>query len=187
VLDGFSTVPQALWPEAASIANSIANKGKSINFYSLGGAFEGEDWVLQAEAGYLESNWGSVRNIASGYLSVGRHFEAFTPYLVLAKAKTLGRAKPFPAPAPSGDPGTDAQLATLYDAAQLFTPGVTVDQRTLSLGVRWDIQRNVALKLQWDNSWVSSNGGSLWWGPVSGPLSKALTVNVLSTSLNFAY
>ena len=187
VLDGFSSVPQQVWPGSVAISRAIANRHKSINFYSLGASYEGEDWVLQAEAGYLHSDWATVRDIASGYLSLGRHCEAFTPYLVLAAAQTRGAAQTFSAPPITGDPTTDAQLSALYLATQLFTPGVAVDQRTVSAGVRWDVQRNLALKLQWDTSRVAAQGGSLWWGPASGPQSSATTVNLLSTSLNFAY
>ena len=177
-----------LWPEAGTIANTIASKNRVIQFFSAGAAYEINNWLLQGEAGYLASNWPVLPDIMSGYLSVGYHINDFTPYVVLAAAKSQNGAPSVSShPAVTGDSITDGQLAELYTNAVTLSHGIKVDQKTVSLGLRWDIYQNVALKFQWDLSMVAANGANLWWGPLGTTGSDTNYVNLLSTSVNITY
>ena len=177
----------SIWPQAAAISDRVSSKNKMFNFFSVGASYEDKDWVIQGEFGYLESNWSSLPSTLSGYLSVGHHFDDFTPYIVLAAVKSVGSTAYNPPPPVTGDKATDAGLTTLYNAASSFTKGIRVDQRTISLGLRWDFYHNMAMKFQWDLSEVGAAEGGLWWKPVPASLSEKTYVNLLSTSLNFAF
>jgi hypothetical protein len=71
-------------------------------------------------------------------------------------------------------------LAEAATAAANYTAG---EQQTTSLGVRWDISPQVALKAQWDRTHVEVNGGGLWR---TSTLSEA-TLNVVGVSLDFVF
>ena len=59
-----------------------------------------------------------------------------------------------------------------------------IRQRSLSLGMRWDVNSNVALKWQWDRFSIDPNGaGTLWLRPGS----TAARVHVVSVGLDFVF
>ena len=59
-----------------------------------------------------------------------------------------------------------------------------IRQRSLSLGMRWDVNSHVALKWQWDRFSIEPNGaGTLWLQPGSA----AARVRVMSVGLDFVF
>jgi hypothetical protein len=181
-------VPAMLWPEAGRIAATIASKDRVFQFLSAGAAYDNNNWVLQGEIGYLASSWPNLPDILSGYLSIGYQIDDFTPYLILAAAKSQqGTPAVMTTPSPTGDPALDTQLAQLHGAAQQFMSGIKVDQKTVSVGMRWDFYQNMALKFQWDLSHVGANGIGLWWNQTAAPVMQNTWVNLLSSSINFTF
>jgi hypothetical protein len=177
-----------LWPQAATIADNLASANRVINYYSVGTSYDRNDWVVQGEAGYLESNWPTLPDIISAYVSAGYHYGDITPYVVLATAKSQKKSTgAITPPAATGDATTDAQLAGLYAGAQLLSQGIKIDQQTLSLGLRWDALQNVAVKWQWDLCRVAPQGSALWWAPSYQAYPDTKYVNLLSASINFVY
>jgi hypothetical protein len=181
------TAAAPLWPDADRFSGVIASKNRILQFFSTGVAYENNNWLLQSEAGYLDSNWPVLPDLLSGYVSVGYQIDEVTPYLILAAAKSR-HATPaaLTAPTSTGDPGVDAQLSEIYAGALQLSQGGKVDQKSVSLGMRWDLYQNVALKFQWDFSKVAAHGGNLWWGP-STPVTDTTYVNLLSSSVNVAF
>jgi hypothetical protein len=181
-------VPPLIWSEAASIANTVASKNRIFQFITAGAGYENHNWVLQGEIGYLDSSWPTLPDILSGYLSIGYQVDDFTPYLILSAAKSQ-HANPavMTSPNPTGDPALDAQLAALHTASQQFMNGIRANQKTISLGTRWDVYQNVALKFQWDLSHVKGNGSGLWWNQTATMSTQDALVNLLSASLNFTF
>ena len=57
-------------------------------------------------------------------------------------------------------------------------------QTTASVGARWDVASNVALKGQWDRIWVSANKDGLWDG---GYAETDEQVNVFTLSMSFVF
>lgn len=174
---------QWAWPQAGRYAADLKMQGKRIGFYSLGASFDDNTWLVSGELGYLESDWSPVRDSLSAYLSVGRRWGSLTPYLLLADSRPVG-ADPSPI-APSPAALQDPTLAALYQGTHLLFRNLWSDQRTLSLGLRWDMTSDLALKFQWDHSKIKADG--LWWNH-SGvdPLPKT-DVNLLSASLNWVF
>ncbi len=170
----------AAWPEAAGYADDISAKGKRFDFYSLGLAYDDDVWQVQAELGYMDSGWQRMQPATSAYLSLGRHMGAVTPYVALAAIRSEGDPETV---TPPGGPGLDE----LYDTLRAFYQGAAFDQRTLTLGLRWDLRRDVALKLQWDHSWVKADGAGLWGWDDSIPPTRDEQIDLLSASLNFVF
>ena len=101
--------------------------------------------------------------LLSSYLSVGRQVGPVTFYTMLADAdqRTSRLAVPAPPVIPF-PPGVSEQLALLADATRSAFDGASIDQSSLSFGARWDIRYDMALKFQWDRSWVHRYGSALW-------------------------
>jgi hypothetical protein len=54
--------------------------------------------------------------------------------------------------------GLQAAVGLHQTALRVANNTTRIDQKTLSIGTRWDISDRAALKLQWDRSWINNNG-----------------------------
>jgi hypothetical protein len=74
--------------------------------------------------------------------------------------------------------GTVAQAQLAGTMASGLINSGRIQQRTFSLGFRWDLDPRIALKLQWDRVFVSPHGGAIWVGDSSGGRAQVGTVMV---------
>lgn len=176
-----SPVVQDLWRQAGTYGAELGMAGRRIGFYSLGAAYDDNTWLLSGELGYLSSSWDPLRDTLTAYLSIGRRLGDLTPYLVLATASPLERETQVIAPAPAAR--EDPTIAALYAGTLGLYDSANLDQHTLSLGVRWDLRPNLALKLQWDH--VEIERSALWW--TGGALTHDTSAELLSASLSWIF
>lgn len=178
-----SPLLQQLWPQSGDYAEDLSGDGKAATFYAVGAAYEDSVWQISGEVGYLDSNYSVLRDTLSGYLSVGRRFGSITPYAVLAAARPQEHRR-------SLEPPSDLALAyapeiqQLYDALDAFYARLGTDQTTLSLGARWDLRENLAVKAQWNHT--TTKAYDLWSNDriVSG---SEESVDLFSLSLNWIF
>lgn len=165
-LDGLAEIllaAEPVWPDAPSLAEQMEVNRERINYYTVGAAYNSAPWQVQAEVGLLDSEVDVYPTLLSSYLSVGRQVGPVTFYTMLADAdqRTSRLAVPAPPVIPF-PPGVSEQLALLADATRSAFDGASIDQSSLSFGARWDIRYDMALKFQWDRSWVHRYGSALW-------------------------
>lgn len=172
----------AVWPDAQSLGQQIATKNKAVHFSSIGLAYDDGLWLAQMEASYIHSDLSVFPSVASGYFSAGRRFGKVTVYSLFGISESLHTrvtvSNPLvPVPAVVG----------LRNAADQVLNSDTngVDEKSVSLGLRWDVHEHIALKTQWSHYWLGYNGAALWLTPVSGPTPD--TVNVWSVGLDFVF
>ncbi|MCQ8103489.1 hypothetical protein NP590_05165 [Methylomonas sp. SURF-2] len=170
----------AVWPDASGLAAKISAKDKAVHFTSVGLAYDDGLWLAQAEGSYIHSELNVYRSVASGYLSLGRRVGKLTLYTLLGISETLNDrssvSSPL-APVPA--------LLELRNAADLTLNTGGVDEKSISLGLRWDVTENIDLKTQWSHYWLGNNGSALWLRPASG--AAADTVNVWSVGMDFIF
>lgn len=160
---------QALLPslaaEASRLRDGVAVRSPS-QYIALGAQQDLGDWQLSAEWSRV---WGKARqtNGERHYLSLARRVDAWTPFVVIGRSRMVEPALPAPL-------GWQAQLTPLVGpqlAAQATALGVgtaragnlgRADQRSLGLGLRWDLSPTLALKGQWDRVRVAADGRALW-------------------------
>lgn len=147
-----------LWPQAQALAASMTVDGERYYYYGVGVGYNRDLWQIQAEMGRVESTVDFYPVITNGYVSVGRQVGPVTLFTMLAAnqgddERTLVDAPP--SPLDMMQPQLHPQLQNLWDS-------LNVDQHSVSLGLRWDIRYDLALKAQWDRSWVDRYGTSLW-------------------------
>ena len=171
------------WPQATDYLQLINMKNKRFLYYSLGAAYDNRPWVVQSEVDYVDSTSDLMRTFAGGYFSLGYRIGPTTVYGMLAKVKNLkSRQTISPPPSIPGNPVLDAQLALLQQSTQTLVDGPNFNQQTASVGMRWDIRYDLALKVQWDHTWVNAYGSGLW--DQREILTQDKSLNTFSINLN---
>lgn len=128
---------------AVDAANAMDMQGTRSSYDSVGVAYDDGSWQLQAALNSVTHGTVLTENSKAGYVTVARRIGNLNPFMgyswALSTPKSLssGLANPFMAAA------ADAGIATALKRSHQ-------DQRTSTIGVRWDFARNLDLKAQLD-------------------------------------
>ena len=185
-LGGLRQLAQAGIPGLSGPINESLDKldtdDVDIQYVVLGTRRDGLDWLIEAEGGAL---WTDRRPLVSGKfgrLLAGRHIGALTPYV------ELSFFRPHHAPYEVG--GNWSLLGPVGPVQQaMLNQGINsarTDQRSLSLGVRWDVRPDAALKLQFTRSLAAAHGGGLW-DRADDVSHKRIGANLISVSLDVVF
>jgi hypothetical protein len=171
----------AFWPGAAALVDEFSIQDRQIHYSSIGLAYDDGIWPIQAEAAYIHSEANQLPSMANAYVSVGRRFGAVTLYSLFGIAESLHSRVSLPEPLlPTPD------LVGLRNYVNGILNGNGVDQKSLSLGLRFDVYENIALKAQWGHFWLG-NGSTLLWLDPALPAPGAVEVNVWSFGVDFVF
>ncbi len=165
--------------EAADLRHNMSYEGAELNYYTLGASYDDGVWLAQGELGLMDASADMVSNGTAAYLSVGRRFGDWTPFVTASHI--VSRHAPRQAATDWGVIGQSGlqQLALGIHNSTRF------DQSGLSLGVRWDVHPQAALKLQWDHYFIEGEGHGLWW--TAKDRSRDAQIDVLSLTLDFVF
>jgi hypothetical protein len=163
------------WPGLSSVTPNLFIKHKTINYASVGAAYDDGVWLAQAEASYIKSNTIWYPDQASGYINFGRRFSKVTVYSLLGIAKSLN--KPITIP--------PTQYKQAYDLLNNMINNNGVDEKSVSLGLRWDFYTNMAFKAQWSHYWLGKQGDRTWASTPVVPFPDH--VNVFSVGVDFIF
>lgn len=145
-----------LWPEAKDIANDYAIENAKVTYGAVGFLWAPGSWHTQGEVSFVNaSNFGTYDG-ERAYLQLGYRFGDFLPHITYSRSWD-NREFPYEPPAVTGDVNIDAVLQGLYGTLRDNLSSGTVDQYTVSLGVRWDFDTQKALKLQCDQTTLHTN------------------------------
>lgn len=169
--------------EAASLAGDVELKGTDVRYTSLGAAYDDGRWQIQGELARVSADSKVMPTGTAAYVSAAYRIGAFTPYAVVARFRPErdGRKRI------NDWSGLGAAGVELQTQAVAAFNNYRIDQRTLSLGMRWDFASRAALKMQWDRSFMKARGYGLWQvnNLVSGEQKRK--VDVLTLSLDFVF
>lgn len=170
-------------PAACSAYSDLIVEKKRTTFTSLGASYDNGSYFMSGEIGKRTSeSW--VNDVTVWYLTGGKRFGKWTPYVTYSQAHNDSPTK-F---STSSFPPTNA-IATEVLASNVG------DQTTLTLGVRYDIAKNIALKAQWDQVNTKTKSGQAltgngYFGIASSTGAfpdRSNQVNLISLSLDFAF
>lgn len=168
-----------IWPDIKTIVPRIKTIGTTARFSEIGIAYDDGIWLGQAEATYIDTDSSFFPTVGSGYFSLGRRFSSFTFYTLLGISKTLTNKINIPNPLIP-----DPRLLSLQQTLNK-TFNNNIDEKSISLGLRWDFYTNMALKAQWSHYWLGNNGTQNW---VQDPAQSAPNqVNVFSAGIDFVF
>jgi hypothetical protein len=125
-----------------SIADSWAR------FSSLGLVYDQGPLNIQVMLNQIMQDSPSYADSKAAYVQAAYRFRNVTPYLGISRSRTSWEALPT-----SVIPGVDSITESLVALSRL-------DQHTYTLGGRWDVHKNMALKAQVD--WVRGTPTSLF-------------------------
>ncbi len=186
-LDALTHVPvPVVATQAAEIRDTFSSDLFVTRYAALGMSWDVNPWQLQAELSRITGNFESSE-AWYGYASIARRFDDVTLFTMVGRART-SRA-PVPEPhwtaaltpllGPVGAAGAQALgagIATSYNAGR-------ENQASLSIGARWDVNAQVALKFQYDVVHVNAYGGGIWGFNTPSPHHAS----VLSAGMDFVF
>lgn len=129
-----------------SLVPGMSMAGQHVNFSSLGLVYDKGPLNLQAMMNQIKHDGAAYADTKAGYVLAAYRLGSVTPYLGVSRS--LSDREELPS---SLVPGVNELTALLV--AQSFT-----DQTTYTMGGRWDLQKNLALKAQVD--WVRGQPSS---------------------------
>jgi len=172
----FAAMRSVPLPGWAAAAGELEGIDKRASFSGVGATWDDGKLLLQGE--YTQRRTKSfVEDTDGWYTTAGYHFGDFTPYVSYAKVKTKHRAvvEGLLAPTP--------QLAGLRAAALSGQAGA--DQKAATLGVRWNVYKNIDLKAQYDR--VKTEVGKDNFFAHQTANFPGQTVNVYSLAADFIF
>lgn len=169
LLAGLQRQVQPVLPALAAEAQTL-RQGVSVDadtqYLSLGGQRDLGDWSVTAEWSHA---WGaaSQTDTVRHYLSLGHRFGPVMPFVLTGGSRLRNPPLPLPVTwpaqlAPLVGPAAAGQAGALGVASAYAANLGRMGQRSLGLGVRWDVLPNLAVKAQWDRTRVLPQGRSLW-------------------------
>lgn len=184
-LDEIAALPvPTVTAQARGLHNRLDYKDTTLNYATLGVAYEPPGWQVSAEVTRVTGS--PLFSAVAGYASVGRNFGAVT--LFGAASTVRSTTEPLAQPqwagqlAPLVGPALAAQAQGL-GAATTASANRMLSQQTYSVGARWNVQPRVAVKFQFDHTRIDANGSQLW----ANGTTEAASANVSSILLDFVF
>jgi len=149
------TAFRQLGPPGIAIANEYELSNSSVELATIGASYDPGRWFAMSEWTRISSR--SFLNVNTGwYASSGYRVGEFTPYVTVSRVAAPKVTEPGLAAAnfPSQFADTIAALDGGLSAVLGSTHHV---ERTLSVGGRWDLEKNIDLKVQYDRTRVGAN------------------------------
>ncbi len=178
------------FPQASADAYALLNKyplnDMKIGIYTLGANYDPGAWFVMGEYVHVKGE-SIIADSNSAYVTAGYRIEKFTPYVTFAEVKTDAIKEDGISTA--GLPGVAADGATALNAGiNAILSSTSADQRTASIGVRWDFMLNADLKVQYDRKSLFDNStGRLLIIPAGASYQGSNNFNVISTAIDFVF
>jgi hypothetical protein len=184
---GLSQVPvQQVAVSAEALYRNLIPDGRTT-YVGLGAEYDSSTWLANAELSRVTMRRG-LSGGTRGYASLGYRWGSLVPYAM------AGFSQPeHGAPRVDGDwialltpvlGSAEAQAAAMAGAyAEAFAADARFDQRSLSMGLRWEARDRLALKLQIDRINVDAYGAGQWRHSTPDPGH----VNLLSVTADWVF
>jgi hypothetical protein len=165
-------------PSAVAAADALSVSNRRAHYYSAGVVYDKGPLQVQLMLGKTKQESALFEDSSAGYGLLAYRFSALTPYFGYSRARSSAKSLT------TGLPDVVPDFAALNAGVAAVMRQSHVDQRTLFLGARWDVQPNVALKIQWDR--VRGVPDSIAYQQRETPAWNGQT-NVLSLTLDFVF
>ncbi|HET8870849.1 MAG TPA: hypothetical protein VFM48_10405, partial [Aquabacterium sp.] len=188
----------ALGTSYAGLVNANAvTQNKNVSFMGFGATYDQDNWIVSAEYTKRRSD-NFVADTTGWYTNVGYRVGKFTPFVGLSRLSVNSyNVTHQPGQPTTGNAGIDGLFSTLRaglgESLQSFMNVESLAQHTYTIGSRWDVMPNVALKAQWDQIHKSAGQWGLFFTPdptTTGAQSffnERRKVNVLTLSMDVVF
>ena len=181
-LNGLFDAFQQFGPQGIALANEYDQDDKLGTFIGVGAMYDPGRWFALGEWGHDDFHSALGSNTA-WYVSGGYRLPKVTPYLTYSKVSVNSN---------TSDPGLTLSTlppflvgaATGLNAALNATLATVADQKTMSVGARWDFIKNVDLKVQYDHTRLGAGSSSTLIN-IQPDFVPGGTVNLFSLAIDF--
>jgi hypothetical protein len=180
LFDGF----RQFGPAGAAIADRYAINDREVTFLGLGASYDPGPWFALGEWARFDT-YSVVGRRSAWYVSGGPRLGRLTAYVTYARAKNESNTSD-PGLSLVGLPPQAAGTAAALDAALNAQLAIVAAQRTWSLGVRWDVLRNAALKAQVDRV-RRDEGSNGTFGNIQPGFQPGGSANIFSVAADFVF
>ena len=182
-LDGFLDNFRMFGPQGVAIADKYDSDNKTVVTEVIGASYDPGHWFVISEWGHTRFNSFLGENTA-WYASGGYRVGKFTPYVTYAQGSAASNSDP--GLTVSGLPPALAGFAAGLNAGLNGLLESIPEQKTVSIGVRWDFIKNLDLKLQADHTRLGADSfGTLI--NIQAGLRPGGTVNLFSATVDFVF
>ncbi len=186
IASNFKKIPKETIPLAPYVADYMNLNDSYCDYISLGISYDDNSLLFEGEISRYSFDKGLGLRYNAGYVSVGYRVGHFLPFIVYSKFyNEIGNVRFQP---------DEEKLARLpqellrsFYALGSLNRDADAHQDTLSLGVRWNLGYNYALKFQWDHNWIKKNQTLLWQTDPAEKMDGDAQVNVFSVSFDFFF
>ncbi len=172
--------------DARDAADGLSMKGANSYYYSLGVSYDKGPLQVHAAVNKIMTETDAYQNSQAAYLLAGYRIREVTPYLGISRWASTSRNLTTGLPDTLVTPYGSADFSELNQGYQLFLDATGANQTTYTLGARWDIFSEIALKLQWDSIHGSEDSKTPYAGAQAG-IGWAGRTDVISTTLDFTF
>lgn len=171
-------------PAGAALVDRYSVDNKYISLVALGMEYDPGDWFVNIEGGRQRSQSLLGTNIGLA-IGAGYRWRAFTPYVGYSdvRAQTPTHSTGL---ALAGLPPPLASLGAAANAGLNQLLVTLPEQSTASIGLRWDLAQNLALKLQFDSVTPHRNSRGTLINTQPG-FASGHAVAVTSMALDFVF
>jgi hypothetical protein len=178
LVENISQLPDFLWPNSSTFAQSLLLKGKKVNYSSVSSQYQWDHWLASAEASQINSESDVVPKITSGYAALSYHINAHQLYGIYAFTDSNHYV--------FNEPGVnEAALGELIYGTTELMNFYFPNQQTISLGWRCDISNDIASTLQWNYTKIADKGHLLWLNKSDNNVAENVNTFLLTLSMVF--
>jgi hypothetical protein len=179
-------------PVACRQGAALETDADDAVFAALGAAWDNGQYFVSSELG-KRSTQSLFADSTSWYVTGGTRIGKWTPYVTYASARNDSQT--------SISGSSSAVIIPPGVPAGAITNGVTtallqsnaMDQQTASLGLRYDLNKNVALKTQWDHVMTDCDSpsagtcGGIFANQEPGFANESQEIDLISASIDYRF
>lgn len=171
-------------PQGAALADKYDLDNKPAQVITAGAVYDPGNWFVMGEWGRRNLH-SAIGESTAWYLSGGYRVAKFTPYLTYAGVRA-GSNTFDPGLTLSTLPPYLAGPATVLNAGLNAILGSAAVQNTISVGARWDVMKNIDLKMQYDHIDLGSGSAGTLVNVQPG-FQRGGAVSLFSVAIDFVW
>ena len=171
-------------PQGTALAGRYEVNAKRADVVSLGASYDPGTWFLMGEVGRMNAR-SYLGDKTAAYVSGGYRFGDLTPYVSYAVSHA-NTPTDVPGLNLNGLPPPLAGAGTQLNAGLNQLLATIPRQRSVTVGARWDLHANYALKLQYDRLTPQSGSNGTFINVQPG-FQSGHPIGVMSVSIDFVF
>lgn len=174
-------VPGPVGDEASLLAKKFSDaEGVGARYTQFSIGYDDGDWLVDTEFAKITTSDAIIPTGIAGYVSIGHRLDDITPYAVYSRFDSDQDLYV------SDVDWSTSGFQLLRDVAISTLNGVQIEQHSYTLGIRWDFAPKMALKVQWDTTYIEEGKFALWAHSNDRALDDT-TVDLFSVALNVVF